>query len=175
MLSSCTPAAGSRAPATTDYADVYSHPHKLVGAVKPWEILEFERPQFCVAAQTTSSGVVQLSPETYEDVTYVTLFAWHFTQGSAKVFPVSELWLDDGRKYKSATITENQTFFAYPIDQRSDLLKHLDSLASDQGLLVSLDGGSMRFSFGSPRELIAGMEYACSRKPEYYMVAKLSD
>jgi len=173
ILASCTPVAGLRGPGTADYVAVYSHPHKVLGTVKPWEILEFEDPPFCVAAQTINSGLIQLSAENYENIIYVTLFAWHFTQaGSGSVFPINELWLDDGTRYETATIAEGQKFFAYPIHNESDLLQHLGSLPSDRGgLLVSSNGDSMRLSFGSLRELIGYMGYACSRRPESYMVA----
>jgi hypothetical protein len=177
LLVSCTPTAGPPAPATSDYIAVFSHKHTVLGTVYPWEILEFENPRFCVASQIVSSGVIHLSAETNEDGVYITLFAWHYSQdGSWSVFPIDELWLDDGTQYKSTDIVEHQTFFAHPIQGGDHLLEHLSSLRSDEGgLLINSNRESMRLSFGSLKKLISTMAYACSRERQPYRLYVASD
>jgi hypothetical protein len=177
LLVSCTPTAGPLAPATSDYVAVYSHKHRVLGTVYPWEILEFEEPRFCVASQIVSSGVIHLSAETNKRGVYITLFAWHYAQdGSWSVFPIDELWLDDGMKYTSIDIVEHQTFFAYPIQGENDLISHLDGLRSDEGgLLISSNRSSIRLSFGSLRRLIGAMANACSRETQPEIVYTASN
>ena len=177
LLVSCTPTMGPPAPATSDYVAVYSHKHTVLGTVYPWEILEFENPRFCVASQIVSSGVIHLSAETTKGEVYITLFAWHYDQdGSWSVFPIDELWLDDGTKYTSIDIVEHQTFFAYPIQGENHLIEHLDSLGSDEGgLLISSNRNSMRLSFGSLRTLIGAMANACSQERRPYTVYTASN
>ena len=172
FLVSCTPTAGPPAPAASDYVAVYSHKHRVLATVYPWEILQFEESRFCVASQIVSSGVIHLSAETNTARVYITLFAWHYAQdGSWSVFPIDALWLDDGTKYTSIDIVEHQTFFAYPIQGEDHLIEHLNNLRSDEGgLLISSDSNSMRFSFGPLRKLIGAMANACSRERQSEMI-----